>query len=1225
MAAHDFTHLHLHTQYSFLDGAIRVPQLIKRVHELGMKQVAVTDHGNLFGALDFYRQAVAGGIKPILGIEAYITAQARYTDKVRENNHLILLAENNTGYANLRRLSSEAFLNGKYYFPRIDKQLLYEHREGLIATTACLGSEVSKKCAVGDLDGAREAVRDFKAIFGADHFFLEVQPNGIAIQEKVNADLAQLAQDEGLRLVATSDCHYVMPEDHEAQNILMAIRQQKAWDDPSLHKHEANAFYIRSGQEMWDALKTDYAAAFTTACDIGQRCRVELQLGDMRLPNFACPKPYKDEADYLNHLVQQGLQQRLQQAAGGVDRDHYRQRLQTELDIIIKMGFAGYFLVVQDFINWAKNRQIRVGPGRGSGAGSLVAYSLRITDVDPIAHGLLFERFLNPERVSLPDFDVDFMQQGRGDVIDYVAQRYGRQQVAQIATYAALNPKSAIKDVARTLGIPFGEVNQLTKPMPLLIAGKKPTFDEALQAAPQLLEKAKEDATYKKLLRVARTLEGLYRQAGMHAGGVVIGNKPLLEEVPVFVGPGGELITQFDKDMVELAGLVKFDFLGLKTLDLINRTEQLVNQRIARENQLPQQQFAQAAQQHPHYQPQHSKQQIPPLVVDDLQPTHPDVFALIASGETSGIFQVESPGFTQMCRRLKPDCFEDIIAAGALYRPGPMQSGMVDDFIDRKHGRKSIVYPHPKLEPVLKNSYGTFVYQEHVLLSAQVLAGFTLGEADILRRAMGKKKFDEMKQQRNKFVTGAQKQGVDAAKAGEIFDAIEKFAGYGFNKSHAAGYALITYQTAYLKCFYPVEFMAALLSISSGSPDSVVKYVQQARSMGIAVLPPDIYVSDRQFAVDYNMEQEAVVMQQQRLRKKAARSKLKRDRSYGCIRFGLEAVKGLGEAATSAILAARGSSPPTSLMQFCQQITAGRLTKKSLEVLIKAGALDCLQQPRKQLYESIDTAMRNVSKLQRDRARGQSNMFNLFAARASKPAVQGQQHANKQTDALHDEWPQHEKLRYEHDTLGFYLSGHPLDNCEQDMQTLAAVPIQQLFGMPTGEAVRLVGIVTQLRERTLKNGLGTWATVVLEDQTGQVTVMSFSNTYAKAQMLLYSDEPLVLQGRIMSRDDDNQDSDTPPRVRLESVSLLQEAQCSYTRYVHVRVDTQQQITNKVLQQVHTTCQRHKGDKLLLLSLQLSDKLQVDIRCDQQLYVQPCTQLLHDLRSIAGVVHAERVC
>ncbi|MEM7589799.1 MAG: DNA polymerase III subunit alpha, partial [Myxococcota bacterium] len=799
--------------------------------------------------------------------------------------------------------------------------------------------------------------------------------NGISLQEKVNADLAQLAQDENLRLVATSDCHYVMPEDHEAQNILMAIRQQKAWNDPTLHKHESNAFYIRSGQEMWDALKTNYATAFETACDIGQRCHVNLELGNVRLPNFACPEQYKDEADYLNHLSHKGLQQRFQQMDKTADQQQYKQRLQTELEIIIKMGFAGYFLVVQDFINWAKNRDIRVGPGRGSGAGSLVAYALRITDVDPIAHGLLFERFLNPERVSLPDFDIDFMQQGRGEVIDYVAKRYGRQQVAQIATYSALNPKSAIKDVARTLGVPFAEVNQLTKPMPLLLGGKKPSFDQALQAAPQLQEKAKQDATYKKMLSIARTLEGLYRQAGMHAGGVVIGNKPLLEDVPVFVGPGGELITQFDKDMVEQAGLVKFDFLGLKTLDLISRTEQLVNQR-------------------------NKSQNLPPLVVDNLEPNHPDVFALIASGDTSGIFQVESPGFTQMCRRLKPDCFEDIIAAGALYRPGPMQAGMVDDFIDRKHGRKSIVYPHPKLEPILKNTYATFVYQEQVLLAAQVLAGFTLGEADILRRAMGKKKFDEMKRQRNKFVEGAAQQGVDQAKAGEIFDAIEKFAGYGFNKSHAAGYALITYQTAYLKCFYPVEFMAALLSISAGSPDSVVKYVKQTRNKGIAVLPPDIYVSDRQFTVDYTGKS-------------------------NCIRFGLEAIKGLGEAATSAILAARGDQPPVSLTQFCQQIPSGKLTKKSLEVLIKSGAMDCLQQPRKQLCASIDAAMQNANKLQQDQASGQNNMFNLFSAACNATKKQDKQNPAAQKGMTHQEWPQREKLRYEHDTLGFYLSGHP--------------------------------------------------------------------------------------------------------------------------------------------------------------------------------------------------------
>ncbi|MCC7108812.1 MAG: DNA polymerase III subunit alpha, partial [Deltaproteobacteria bacterium] len=572
MSSQDFAHLHLHTQYSFLDGAIRMKDLVKKVGELKMGAVAVTDHGNMFGAVDFYQQAKGAGIKPILGMEAYVTSvigETKHTDKVKEHFHLVLLAENNTGYDNLKKLSSRAFVDGKYYFPRVDRDLLKQHSEGLIAMTACLGGEVGRWTAKGEHDKALATIRTLKGIFGPRNLFLEVQPNGIDKQNLVNAQLAQFARDEGLELVASNDCHYVTRDQHEAQNILMAIRQQLPWGDPKLHKHETDAFYIRSGDEMWDLLKSDYARAFENSCEIARRCNVNLTLGKYFLPPFPIPAEYPDEPAYLTDRATQGLERRFSELPYAVDRDRYRARLQTELACIVQMGFSGYFLIVQDFINWSKDNRVRVGPGRGSGAGSLVAYALRITDLDPIPYNLLFERFLNPERVSMPDFDVDFMQERRGKVIEYVAGKYGRERVGQIATYAGLNPKSAIKDVARTLGISFTEVNELTKPMPLLIDGKKPDFDKALEFAPKLKELAQTDEKYKKVIDVARSLEGLFRQAGMHAGGVVIGEKPLVEYVPLFSGNNGELVTQFDKDKVEAAGLVKFDFLGLKTLDVI--------------------------------------------------------------------------------------------------------------------------------------------------------------------------------------------------------------------------------------------------------------------------------------------------------------------------------------------------------------------------------------------------------------------------------------------------------------------------------------------------------------------------------------------------------------------------------------------------------------------------------------------------------------------------------
>ena len=1188
----DFTHLHLHTQYSFLDGAIRIKDLVKRINELGMKSVAVTDHGNMFGALDFYKAAKSAGINPILGIEAYVTGQADYREKVRENFHLILLAQNEVGYKNLRKLTSESFINGKYFFPRIDKKLLFQHREGLIATTACLGGEVGKKCAQNDLDGARKAAREFKEIFGPNNFFLEVQPNGIPTQERVNAQLAQLARDEGLKLVATNDCHYVLREQHDAQNILMAIRQQKAWDDPTLHKHETDAFYIRSHEEMEALLKGSYPDAFANACEIGARCKVELELGKVYLPPFPCPDNFADEEDYLRHLANQGLLRRAKELPYKIDMDRYQARLNTELDVIIRMGFSGYFLIVQDFINWAKNHEVKVGPGRGSGAGSLVAYVLRITDIDPIPYNLLFERFLNPERVSMPDFDVDFMQEGRGEVISYVASRYGRERVGQIATYAALNPKSAIKDVARTLGIPFAEVNELTKPMPNLIDGKKPDLEQALEYAPVLKEKAKTDPLYNRVLETAKTLEGLYRQAGMHAGGVVIGEKELVQYVPVFSGQNGELITQFDKDKVEDAGLVKFDFLGLKTLDVIAQAEKLVNRRIDDENKLDALSIKEKLKNHPHA--DKSLERIPHLMVELLAPDRKEVYELIGSGDTLGIFQIESGGFSDMCRRLKPDCFEDIIAAGALYRPGPMQSGMVDDFIDRKHGRKKVVYPHPKLEPVLKPTYGTIVYQEQVLQAAQVLAGFTLGAADILRRAMGKKKFEEMEKQRAAFTEGAERNGVTKEAASAVFDTIEKFAGYGFNKSHSAAYAMITYQTAYLKRFYPVEFMAALLTTSSGSTDDVVKYIREAKAQGIKVMPPDINISEQHFTVDY--------------------SRHERDKeTIGFIRFGLSAIKGLGDAALETILAIRDEHGPSkSIYDFCKHASS-KINKKVLEALIKSGAMDCFERPRRQLILVADTALAQGQLMQKDRTRGQTNMFDLFA--------QESQHDVREDYPDVGEFSQKQKLSFEREAVGFFLSGHPLDPYEKLAKSLGAIPTAQLHSCRHLEEVSIVGIVSELKERPLKSGKGRWAVVMMEDSFGQAEVLCFSNAYEEASMLLRSREPLIITGRVLLEDSDEEVAQQKPKLRLIKAMSLVDAHMEKTASLMIDV-RQATVDASTLACINTILVQHPGKKPVFLKLNLDGTL-VTLKLPSDKTVAPTDELIAALESSIKQVKVTR--
>jgi DNA polymerase-3 subunit alpha len=1226
MSTTDFAHLHLHTQYSLLDGAIRMKDLITRCTELGMKSVAVTDHGNMYGAVDLYQQATKAGIKPIMGMEAYVTeltSDVTHEDRsVRKSYHLVLLAENNVGYDNLKRLSTRAFTHGKYYYPRLDKHLLRQHREGIIALTACLGGEVGNKALKGNHDGAREAARILKDIYGPKNFFLEVQPNGMPEQDKVNAFLAQLAVDEGLQLAATNDCHYVHREQHEAQNVLMAIRQQLPWGDPKLHIHKTDAFYVRSGDEMWGLLKGDYSNAFETSCEIAKRCNVTMTLGKHHLPPFPFPEGYSDEASYLTDLSYKGLERRFTEMSYPVDREKYKARLQTELDCIIKMGFPGYFLIVQDFINWSKQNTVRVGPGRGSGAGSLVAYALRITDLDPLPYDLLFERFLNPERVSMPDFDVDFMQERRGKVIDYVAEKYGRERVGQIATYAGLNPKSAIKDVARTLGISFTEINELIKPIPALIDGKKVEFETALEHAPKLKELAQKDERYKKVVEVARTLEGLYRQTGMHAGGVVIGEKDLVEYVPCFSGNNGEYVTQFDKDKVEAAGLVKFDFLGLKTLDVIESCELLVNARIARENAGTAEERAKAATKHPHAARAKgfaAGDPIPPLVVDLLHLDEDRVYKLIASGDTLGVFQVESSGMRDMCRRLKPTCFEDIVAGVALYRPGPMDAGMLDDFIDRKHGRQKIDYPHPSLQPVLSPTYGTFVYQEQIMQAAQVLAGYTLGGADLLRRAMGKKKKEEMDKQRATFVAGCEKvHGITAERANEIFDTIDKFAGYGFNKSHSAAYALITYQTAYLKCFYPIEFMAALLSTEVSSTENVVKYIQEARSHGIEVLPPDVNVSEIGFSVDYAVDD-------------ALRNRRKhKGTTYGRIRFGLSAVKGMGDTALDAILEGRRRVGRfSSFYDFLEAMPAGKVNRKVLEVLIKSGALDCFGKPRAVLFASIDDA---IATADANRQEAQSSQFSLFGSAATK-----------RPEVYKDvpEWGHKEKLANEREAVGFYLSGHPLDRYIEDARKLGAVPTVELVTFRHNSEAVVAGIVAGMKERKLKTGDGRWAVVTLEDTWGQAEVLCFSKVYEAAEALLKSGEPILIRGRALIDDMDDDGKQLAPRMRADAVESLAAAQIARTRYLDITLnvgrkpgvslktptplpttDQAEAWVEATLEKLAATCKTSPGMVPARLRLEMPAGYSVLVQSGD-LRVTPTEELVTALERVQGVVSVAR--
>src|SRR5437868_5429242 len=1105
----DFAHLHLHTLYSLLDGAIRLPDLMQSCSQSGMKAVAVTDHGNMFGVVSFSQEAKKHGIKPIIGFEAYVAGEKGMGDKrQRVGNHLVLLAQNDIGYRNLRYLSTKAFTDGFYYDPRVDKPLLKAHSEGLIALTACMAGAVPRAVRRGDMDEARREVRDLKSIFG-DRLYLEIQSNALKEQLPVNHGMCELAREEGLPLVATADSHYVKREDAKAHEVLMAIASGRTFDDPKRLRHDTEELYIKSPEEMYAALEAttgvgaEWQEAVHNSSVIAEQCNVDLNLKDKYLPKFQVPDGETLDS-YLQRRAREGLDERFAEIARTgrqVDADLYRDRLERELAVIVDMKFSGYFLIVQDFINWAKRNGIPVGPGRGSGAGSLVAYSLRVTDIDPLPYNLLFERFLNPERVSMPDFDIDFCQDRRGEVISYVTEKYGKEDVAQIITYGALSAKSAIKDVARVMGLPFAEVNELTRTIPNLIDGHPATTEKALEVEPKLTQIQEQKPVFKTIIDYARALEGLTRSTGMHAAGVVIGEKPLWEYVPLCRGQNGELVTQFAKDEVELAGLIKFDFLGLTTLTVISNAVKLINRGKKPEEQLD----------------------IALLPFNDKK-----TYQLISSGDTAGIFQMESSGFTEMVKKLKPNVFEDVIAAGALYRPGPLDSGMVDVFFNRTHGRERVTYPHPKLEPILRDTYGVIVYQEQVMQIAQDLGGYSLGRADLLRRAMGKKKADVMAKERSGFVEGCAKNGVDSKTANDIFDLMEKFAMYGFNKAHSAAYGLLSYQTAWLKTHHPVEFMAALLTSEKDNTDKVVAHIAEARADGITVLPPDVNDSDLAFGVGPDPQKPGKKL----------------------IRFGLGAIKGVGENSIEGILAAR-KKPFAGLFDFCGRIDTRKINRKTLEALVAAGAFDFTQKPRKALWDAIEPALAQGSAAQRDRESGQ---FGLFGG--PKPGAEPT--APEERVFGKEEWGERERLAKEKEALGFYITGHPLARYADDVKRYATHTCASLATAKRFEKVAVAGIVTGYRERLTKAGKKI-GFAMLEDLTGTRDLVLYEDVLQRVEELLKGDDPVLVRGLVRLAEkfgaEAQQDpsAEPTPEIKVDEVSRLAEVRAAKATRVELKI------------------------------------------------------------------------
>lgn len=1038
----DFVHLHVHTEYSLLDGAARIKDLVSRAAEMGMSSLAITDHGSMFGVIDFYKAAQKAGIKPVLGCEVYV-APRTMTDKEPgkddANYHLVLLAENETGYRNLLHLVSEAYTQGFYYKPRTDKNSLRRYSSGIIALSACLGGEIATSISQGQLTRARELVREYADIFGPGNFYLELQDHGLAEQANVNRELIKISRETGIPLVATNDLHYVQKEHAEAQDVLLCIGTGRTVEDRDRMEFGTQEFYLKDAGEM-RLLFGEYPEALQNTVKIAERCNVALNFDQMFLPDYQIPEGYTVDL-YLREVCLAGLDRRYP-AAGQAVRD----RLEFELKVIREMGFSGYFLIVWDFVRFARENGVLVGPGRGSAAGSLVAYVLGITNIDPLKYDLLFERFLNPERVSMPDIDIDFCYEKREQVIRYVIERYGAERVAQIITFGTMAARAAIRDVGRALNMPYADVDRVAK----LVPGELGiTLEKALEGGSALRALYDSDPRVQKLLDMARTIEGMPRHASTHAAGVVIGKEPLTRYLPLYRTSDGVVATQFPKDTVEEIGLLKMDLLGLRTLTVIGDAVEIIKQTTGSD-----------------------------LDIDVIPLDDPATFEMLGRGDAIGVFQLESSGMRAILKELKPEVFEDIIALVALYRPGPLGSGMVEDFIKRKHGESAIKYLHPSLEPILRETYGVILYQEQVMRIASELAGFTMGEADLLRRAMGKKKPEVIAGLRSQFVEGAGRKGADPEIAGQIFDLMEYFAGYGFNKSHSAAYALVSYQTAYLKANYPVAFMAALLTSIMDSSDKVAQYIDECRKAGIDVLPPDVNESLVNFTV---------VGQK--------------------IRFGLAAVKNAGRAAIENIIEARRQDGPfKSFQDFCNRVDNRQVSKRVIESLIKGGAMDSLGAHRAQLLNSVDICVELAQKRQKDRENGQISLFDLG----------GSVDVMDETTAELPDVPKFlpkQMLAMEKEVLGLYISGHPLEEFAPQLKEKVSHVTAQLAELPDDTGVVVGGVVTGLRKITTRSG-EPMVFMQLEDLVGTVEVIIFPRVYRENSALIVPDAPILVRGRV---------------------------------------------------------------------------------------------------------------
>ena len=1050
----EFVHLHVHTQYSLLDGMIRLDELFKKAKEYKMPAIAITDHGNMFGAIDFYQQAYKNGIKPIIGCELYVAPRSR-RDKTSSSigeatRHLIVLVKNMQGYKNLMKLTTTAYLDGFYYRPRVDKEILKECHEGLIASSACLHGEIADLIVRGNMEEAKKIARTYQEIFGEDNFYLEIMENGLHDQKIANAGLIEISKELSIPLVATNDCHYLAAEHAEAHNILLCIQTGKTIEDSDRMSMDSQQFYVRSPEEM----KTLFAAtpdAINNTIRIAEKCNLTLEFGKFYLPKYEIKNPEETLDDYLERKVREGFEKLIPTIVKDTKKDEaivrekYEKRLSEELGIIKTMGFAGYFLIVSDFVKHAKHNDIPVGPGRGSAAGSLVAYSLRITNIDPIRYDLLFERFLNPDRISMPDIDIDFCPEGRADIIKYVTDKYGKDKVSQIITFGKMQAKGVIRDVGRALNIPYGEVDKIAKLVPNVL---NITLTDAVKMEPRLAQEEKNNPQIFKLMAMSRILEGLNRHSSTHAAGVVISDVPLVERVPL-CSPKDDIVSQYSMNDIQSVGLTKFDFLGLKTLTVIKNALKFIKE---------------------------SKGIT--IEIDSLPLDDEETYKLLMRGETDGVFQLESSGMKDIMVNMKPDCIEDVMALLALYRPGPMK--MVPEFVSRKQGKTKITYELPQLETILKETYGIILYQEQVMQIANAIGGYTMAEADTLRKVMGKKKVADMEKEKPKFLEGAKKKKINENKARIIWEQMETFAEYGFNKSHSAAYAIITYQTAYLKAHYPVAFMAALLTSDKDNRDKIIKYMSTCKEMGINILPPDLNESKRDFSI-----------------------------SGENIRFGLAAIKNVGLAAIDSIISVQKDAKFSSFMDFLIRVDMRKVNKRVIESLIKCGAFDSLGYKRRQLMLHFEGAMEEAGRKQKERESSQSSFFDQFDS--SGASTENSLKPYEIPDI--PEWNQKELLSIEKETLGFYITGHPLLDFADKLKLVTNADSSNLSSKRDKDTVIIAGVVSSLAERLTKRK-DMMCNVVLEDLQGSISIIFWGDVYKKNYDILHAEEPVVITGTI---------------------------------------------------------------------------------------------------------------